>query len=84
MPSGDAVDFKYYKYTDDAAVTWSVIVDKLWGDNADSGFAAFDASDPVMVVSPSLRPRRIFLQDPVTGRKTSRSMIERRSPRTCS
>lgn len=72
MPTGNAVDFQYYKYVDDAGDDWSVKVDKLWGDNADSGFAAFDAADPVLVPSPAQRPRMIFLQDPVTGRKTSR------------
>lgn len=72
MPSGDAVDFIYKQYTDDEGGTWSLKVDKTWGNHADADFGAFDPADPVMVKSPSLRPRMIFLQDPVTGRQTSR------------
>lgn len=69
---GDAVDFKYYQYTDDVGDTWSVKQDKTWGDDADSGFAAAAATDPVMVKSPALRPRQILLQDPGSARITSR------------
>lgn len=68
----DAVDFKYYQYTDDVGGTWSVKQDKTWGDNADAGFGAADQADPVMVASPSLRPRTIILQDPDSARMTSR------------
>jgi hypothetical protein len=69
---GDAVDFKYYKYLSDASEPWSVKQDKSWGDNADAGFSAADVADPVMVKSPSLRPRYIVLQDPVSSRVTTR------------
>lgn len=69
---GDAVDFKYYKYTDDEAGTWSIKQDKSWGDDADAGFAAHSTADPVMVRSPALRPRVVILQDLVSGRKTER------------
>lgn len=69
---GDAVDYKYYQYTDDTGGTWSVKQDKTWGDDADAGFSAADTSDPTMVASPSLRPRSITLQDLVSGRKTTR------------
>lgn len=72
MPTGNAVDFKYYRYTADDGTFWAVKVDKLWGDNADAGFAAFNAADPVMTRTPGLRPRDITLQDPVTGRQTTR------------
>lgn len=68
----DAVDFKYYQYTADDGSTWSVKVDKTWGDDADAGFGAADAADPVMVNSPALRPRTIQLQDPTSARQTSR------------
>lgn len=68
----DAVDFAYYQYTDDTGSTWSVKQDKTWGDDVDSGFSAFSASDPVMVSSPALRPRQILLQDPTSTRITSR------------
>lgn len=69
---GDAVDYKYYQYTDDFGNTWSVKQDKTWGDNADAGFGAYNAADAVMVKSPSLRPREILLQDPTSARITSR------------
>lgn len=71
MPA-DAIDFKYYQYVDAFGNTWSVKVDKTWGDNADAGFGAASTADPVMVKSPSLRPRMIFLQDPTSARVTSR------------
>lgn len=71
MPA-DAVDFGYYQYTDNFGNTWSVKVDKTWGANSDADFSAYSTSDPVMVKSPSLRPRTILLQDPTSGRKTSR------------
>lgn len=69
---GDAVDFGYYQYQDAFGNTWSVKVDKTWGANPDSGFVPGDPGDPVMVPSPALRPRRIFLQDPTSTRITSR------------
>lgn len=69
---GDAVDFKYYQYVDDAGGTWGIKQDKTWGDDADAGFGASDPADPVMVAAPSLRPREILLQDLVSGRKTTR------------
>lgn len=70
---GDAVDFKYYQYIDDTTGTWSVKVDKTWGDNIESGFGPASSTDPVMVSSPSLRPRTIELQDLVSGRTTIRA-----------
>lgn len=69
---GDAVDFKYYQYTSDTGETFSVKQDKTWGDNADADFSAFDSADPVMVKSPTLRPRQIILQDPASSRVTTR------------
>jgi len=69
---GDAVDFKYYQYDSDNGESFSVKVDKTWGDNADSGLGAAVPADPVLVKSPSMRPRAIILQDLVSGRKTER------------
>lgn len=69
---GDAVDFKYYQYTDSFGNTWSIKTDKTWGDDAAAGFGAYSTADPVMVKSPSLRPRTIVLQDPTSARITSR------------
>lgn len=71
MPA-DAVDFQYYQYTDNFGNKWSVKTDKTWGDNADADFSAYDTADPVMVASPSLRPRTILLQDPTSARVTRR------------
>ena len=72
MPTGNAVDYKWYRYTANDASTWAVKVDKTWGDHADSGFAAFNAADPVMPRTSRFRPRVIIMQDPVSTRKTAR------------
>lgn len=72
MPSGDAVDFIYKRYTADDATTWSVKVDKTWGADADAGFANFNAADPMLTKTATNSPRTITLQDPVTGRQTTR------------
>lgn len=69
---GDAVDFQYYQYTADDGSTWSVKVDKTWGDDADAGFGPPSSTDPVMVRSPALRPRQITLQDLTSTRITTR------------
>lgn len=71
MPA-DAVDFEYFQYTDNFGNTWSVKNDKTWGNDADSGLGAYSTADPVMVKSPSLRPRTILLQDPTSARTTTR------------
>lgn len=71
MPA-DAIDYKYYQYEDSFGNFWSIKQDKSWGDNADAGFQAAQKADPVMVKSPSLRPRMIYLQDPTSGRVTTR------------
>lgn len=71
MPA-DAVDYAYYIYTDNNGNEWSVKVDKTWGDNSDSGFSAAAGGERVLVNSPATRPRQIFLQDPTSGRITSR------------
>jgi len=70
--TADAVDFKYYQYTDDEGGTWSVKQDTTWGDNAAAGFSAASATDAVMVKAPSLRPRMIYFQDPTSARITTR------------
>ena len=69
MPTGNAVDYKWYQYTCDDGTFRSVKVDKTWGDDADSGFGAFDAADPVLYVSTFEHPRFVMMQDPATGRK---------------
>lgn len=71
MPA-DAVDYGYYRYTTDGGLTFSVKQDVTWGDNADAGFGVAVTTDAVMVSGPSLRPRRIVLQDPVSTRITTR------------
>lgn len=70
--AADAVDFQYYKYTDDIGGTWSIKQDKTWGDNPDAGFAEAVQADPVMVRSANTRPRTVLLQDSTSGRMTTR------------
>lgn len=72
MAAGNAVDFKWYRYTSDSGVTYGVKVDKTWGDDADSGFAAFNSADPAPTPGPSFQPRSITMQDQVSGRVTRR------------
>ena len=71
MPA-DAVDYAYYIYTDATGHQYSVKQDKTWGANSDSGFSAATGGERVLVKSPGTRPREIILQDPVSGRITSR------------
>lgn len=72
MATGNAVDFKYYQYTADDGTTWSVKVDKTWGDNAAAGFGAMDPADPVFPRTGRYRPRQVRLQDMVSTRTTQR------------
>ena len=72
MPTGNAVDFNWRRYTADDGSFWSVKVDSDWGALAASGLAAFNAADPVWVESPRNRTRKVVLQDLVSGRKTMR------------
>jgi hypothetical protein len=72
MATGNAVDFKWYRYTDDEGNHWSVKVDKSWGDDAGSGLAAFNAADPPFPRSGRYRPRQVVLQDLVSARRTLR------------
>jgi len=75
MPTGDAVSWKWYQYEDDDGGNWSVRVDKTWGDDADSGLAAFDTADPVLNVSGKRsHPRFVILIDLLTGR-TKRKVV---------
>lgn len=69
MPTADAVDYKWYRYTLNDGTFRSVKVDKTWGDDADSGFAAFNKADPVLRCTGSEHPRYVMMQDPATGRK---------------
>lgn len=71
MPVGNAVDFKWYRYTCDDGTFRAVKVDKTWGDDADSGLAAFNAADAAVTPNPSFRPRAVRMQDPVSTRISS-------------
>ena len=66
----DAVDFKWYRYTCDDGTFRAVKVNKTWGDDADSGFSAYNAADAAVSPGPSFRPRAVVMQDSVSGRKT--------------
>lgn len=72
MPAGNALDFIYRRYTDDTGAFWSVKVDQDWGNNAQSGLAAFNAADPVWPRSARYKTRKVLLQDLVSARKTTR------------
>jgi hypothetical protein len=72
MPTGDAVDFAWYRYTADAGSFWAVKVDKLWGDNVNSGLLARNPADPVWPRSANYRLRKVIFQDAVSTRTTSR------------
>lgn len=72
MPTSNMTDFKWYRYTDDDGNFWSVKADKTWGDNAESGLAAFNDADPVFIKSRAHHPRYIELIEPATGRTTTR------------
>jgi len=72
MPTGEAVDFKWYRYTADDGSFWAVKVDKTWGDDGDSGLAARDPADPVWPRSANYRLRKVIFQDAVSSRTTSR------------
>lgn len=66
----EAVDFKWYRYVADDGSNIALKTDKTWGDDADSGFTAFNAADPAITPGPSFRPRAIQMQDLVSGRVT--------------
>lgn len=72
MATGNAIDFEYFTYTADDASAWSVKVDKTWGAAAASGLGAYDAANPVFPRTARYRPRMVALQDPVSGRRTTR------------
>lgn len=72
MPTGNAIDFAWFRYTADNGSHWSVKVDADWGGNAASGLVAFVPSDPVWPRNSRYRARHVLLQDLVSGRKTTR------------
>lgn len=72
MPTGEALDFKWYRYTADDGTFWAVKCDKTWGDDADSGLSAYNAADPAVPRGGGFRPRTITLQDAVSSRMTQR------------
>lgn len=72
MATGEAVDFKWYRYTADDGSFWAVKVDKTWGDDADSGLAARNAADPVWPRAKHYRLRKAIMQDAVSTRTTAR------------
>ena len=72
MAVGNAVDFAWFRYTDDIGGHWSVKTDKDWGALAAAGFAAFNNADPAFPKTGRYRVRRVQLQDPVSTRITRR------------
>ncbi len=72
MATGNAVDFEWFRYTDEGGGHWAVKTDKDWGALAAAGFSAFNAADPVFPKTGRYRVRRVQLQDPVSTRITRR------------
>lgn len=72
MAVGEAVDYKWYRYTADDGTFFAVKVDKTWGDDGDSGLGAYNVADPAITRGRGFQPRGIVLQDTVTGRTTFR------------
>lgn len=72
MPTGNAIDFVYRRYTADDGSHWSVKVDSDWAADGSSGLAAFNAADPLWPSGGRYRTRKVLLQDLVSGRKTTR------------
>lgn len=66
--------YKWYRYTDDSGGHFAVKEETTWGDNADSGLAAFNAADPVWRKGGRWSPRSITLQDATTGRTITRTV----------
>ena len=68
--NGQGLDFQWFRYTDNAGNHWSMRVDNAWGTTAASGFAAYNAADPVWPRSKRYRARAVIGVDTVSGRKT--------------
>lgn len=72
MAVGNAIDFGYFRYTDNSGGHWAVKVDLDWGSNAQSGLTAFNAADLAWPRAARYKTRKVLLQDLVSGRKTTR------------
>lgn len=72
MPTGHGTNFEYFRYVDGAAANWSMRCDKAWGGLAASGFAAFNAADPLWPKSKRYRARQVLLQEATSTRVTRR------------
>lgn len=70
--AGQGLDFAWFRYSDAAtpANHWAMRVDTAWGSNAASGFAAFNAADPVWPRTRKYRARAVILTDSASGRRT--------------
>lgn len=70
--AADGKNFKLYRYVDNLGNNHSLRVDTTVGDDADYGFAAYNAADPLWVRTPRNYPRTVTLMDPVTHRTVTR------------
>lgn len=69
----DQIQYGLFQYTDEVSHHWTVRCDQAWGENADSGLAAYSPGDPpFQYFSKRFHPRYIILTDPTTGRSTRR------------
>lgn len=74
MATGNAIDYGWFRYTDDQGGHWAVKSDKDWGANAASGLATFNAADVPFPNTGRYRVRRVQLIDPVSTRITRRPL----------
>ncbi len=72
--TGNAIDFEWFRYTDDNGGHWAVKTDKDWGGAAASGLAAFNAADLPFPKTGRYRVRRVQLIDMVSTRITRRPL----------
>lgn len=60
---------QWYRYVSDAGVNFGIMADQDWGNNAASGLAAFNATDPAFGPQSRMhRVRHAIYRDPATFR----------------
>lgn len=68
----DGKNFVYRQYTDDDGNTHTLKLEATTAADADYGFGAYSAADPMFIQTPRQYPRSITLMDPNTGRTITR------------
>lgn len=70
--AADGRNFKLYEYTDNDGNTHNLRVEVSTGDDADFGFGAYDAANPLWIRTPRNQPRQIVMMHAATGRTVTR------------